>query len=135
MVRESRLKAYFLDERNHVWRYIGGTRDTALNTVSFKFPHLSRFALFAAKTGEIRPVQRFLTARTPVDFADATKVTIYDPRGRKVVTLTSSPIVWYGTDREVSAPVPASQMVESGAYIYESTGAGAKATGVIIVVK
>jgi len=134
---ESRLKAYFLDERNHIWRYIGGTQNTTVNTLAFNFPHLSRFALFAATTGEIKPVQRFLTAITPVDFASATKVIIYDPRGRKVVTLTTgSPLVWYGADRETSAAVPASQMVESGAYIYESTGAGgAKATGVIIVVK
>ncbi|MBA3066801.1 lamin tail domain-containing protein [bacterium] len=140
-VKESRLKAYFLDERNHVWRFIGGDQNRAKNIVSFKFPHLSRFALFATVAGGIRPVQRFLTARTPVNFDEATRVIIYDPRGRPVVTLTTSapttsPIVWYGADYESSSAVSASQMVESGAYIYESTGAGgAKATGVIIVVK
>ncbi|MDO9513501.1 MAG: hypothetical protein Q7J59_02685, partial [Elusimicrobiota bacterium] len=140
-VAEARLKAYFLDERNHIWRYIGGTQVTSANTLTFNFPHLSRFALFATQAGGVRPVQRFLTARTPVDFDEATRVIIYDPRGRAVVTLTTSapttsPIVWYGADYESSSAVSASQMVESGAYIYESTGAGgAKATGVIIVVK
>ncbi|MEA2081258.1 MAG: lamin tail domain-containing protein, partial [Elusimicrobiota bacterium] len=134
---ESRLKAYFLDERNHVWRYVGGTQNTSANTLTFNFPHLSRFALFATEAGGIKPVQRFLTARTPVDFDEASKVVIYDPRGREVVTLTTgSPLTWYGADRETASSVPASQMVESGAYIYEATGAGgAKATGVIIVVK
>jgi len=142
-VAEARLKAYFLDERNHVWRFIGGDMDTSANTLTFKFPHLSRFALFATKADGIKPVQRFLTARIPggINFDEAVRVKIYDPRGREVVTLTTSapatsPIVWYGADRETSAAVPASQMVESGAYIYESFGAGgAKATGVIIVVK
>jgi len=136
---EGRLKAYFFDERQLCWRYVGGTQDTTLNTVTFNFPHLSSFAVFATEAGKIKPVQRFLSFRTPISFFDATQVTIYDVRGRRVVRLTtgdtvSNPIWWYGCDsaRKPSSP---SSMIESGAYIYESKGGGKKETGVIVVVK
>ncbi|MFH1957051.1 MAG: lamin tail domain-containing protein [bacterium] len=135
---EGSLKAYFYDARQACWRYAGGTRN-ADNTLTFNFPHLSSFAIFAAETSGIKPVQRFLSFRTPVDFANAEEVMIYDVRGRKVVKLitssaSSDPIIWYGCDSERKPGSPSS-MVESGAYIYESKGAGKKQTGVIVVVK
>jgi len=133
---ESRLRAYFYDERNEVWRYIGGEVDTSQNIISFKFPHLSKFAIFAIKPNAIKPVQRFLTFRTPVDFGDATEVKIYDVRGRKILTLTgSAPLTWYGCDKAGVMPNSPDDLVESGAYIYEAKGGGKKATGVIVVVK
>ncbi len=134
-ISESRLKAYFLDERNNVWRYIGGAKDPVANTISFKFPHLSKFAVFATKAGIITPARKFVTFRTPADFGDAESVEIYDVRGRRVVSLTKTPIIWYGCDEESKIPSSPSDMVESGAYVYKSKKGSEEKTGVIVVVK
>ncbi|MBU2529042.1 fibronectin type III domain-containing protein [bacterium] len=61
------------------------------------------------------------------------KVVIFTPRGKKLVTITGN--AWYGTI-DNNAPASNSDMLESGAYIYEvTTNSGKIKYGTAVIVK
>ncbi|HLD29231.1 MAG TPA: hypothetical protein VJC03_02730, partial [bacterium] len=66
-IPETALRAYYWDILNSKWRYVGGAVDIATNTVTFSFPHFSKFALFPA-IGSVKPEQKFVTYFTPAVF-------------------------------------------------------------------
>ncbi len=75
----------------------------------------------------------FVSIDYPLVFDGAVKIEIYSPGGKKAVDIDGN--TWYGTENN-SKPGRASDIMESGAYIYKTkTAAGQKKYGTVIIVK
>ncbi|MCS7227924.1 MAG: carboxypeptidase regulatory-like domain-containing protein, partial [Endomicrobia bacterium] len=137
-VNERELKLWWYDKDQNIWRYIGGEVDLVKNTVVAKVNYLGIFGIFPTIdiSGDIfRPSEKIMfisdTNREVKGVIfngihnNGVIVSIYDIKGRKIKTLTSTDR-WDCTDES-------GRKVDSGIYIYQYEFEGKKYQGTIVV--
>ncbi|MDO8733793.1 MAG: T9SS type B sorting domain-containing protein, partial [Elusimicrobiota bacterium] len=137
-ILETNLRIYYWD--NWEWRYIGGTVNTTLNTVSGYVDHFTLFAVFPKGAIPVKPTARekFVTPATVDGKNDRiqfecdsaiTKIEIYDVTGKLLRTIDNGSDNWDGKDDD-------GNVLESGVYIYKVEAiSGQKRTGAVVLAK
>lgn len=140
-VNEKELKLWWYDKDYNTWRYIGGEIDAVKNIISAKVNHLGIFGIFPTtgiSADIFRPKERIMFLSSSdikgskgVIFNgiqnNGIVVNIYDIKGRKVKTLSSTDR-WDCTDDN-------GKQVDSGVYIYQYKFEGKTYQGCIVVGK
>lgn len=136
-IDEDTLKVFWWD--GFVWSYVGGTVDSANNTVSAEVMHFSKYAVLpsgALSVDDYRPKRKIITPYRVDGWNDyiqfdgmsgVFEIKIYDITGKKVRTINNIPL-WNGFDDD-------GNIVESGVYIYQFKAAGKLISGTVTVAK
>lgn len=120
------------------WIAVGGTVDTAANTITANIMHFTMFGVFPSPPlapKDLRPAQKIITpngdGRNDIAIFGSlslnTTIEIFDVTGRRVRSLTGINI-WDGRDSN-------GNLVESGPYIYQYKERGELVSGVVVVAK
>jgi len=137
-IQEVNLGVYFWD--NWEWCYVGGSVDTAKNTVTVNIDHFTDYALFSKGVLPVKPSakEKFLTPATldgKNDFVQfecesaIEKIEIFNITGKKIRTINNGSDNWNGTNED-------GNIVESGVYIYKVKAFnGENNTGAVVVAK